>query len=41
MEEWNGRMEWKNGMEEWNGRMEWKNGMEEWNGTEPDTQSVL
>jgi hypothetical protein len=31
MEEWNGGMEWRNGMEEWNGGMEWRNGMEEWN----------
>ena len=30
--EWNGRMEWQNGMVEWNGRIEWWNGTVEWNG---------
>ena len=29
--EWNGGMEWWNGMVEWNGGMEWWNGMVEWN----------
>ena len=31
--EWNGGMEWWNGMVEWNGGMEWWNGIvERWNG---------
>ena len=29
--DWNGGMEWWNGMVEWNGGMEWWNGMVEWN----------
>ena len=32
MVEWNGGMEWWNGMVEWNGGMEWLNGMVEWTG---------
>ena len=30
--EWNGRMEWWNGMVEWTGMVEWNGRMVEWNG---------